>query len=102
MFELPLFPGKNLRTYDAECQCSMPPDCRSRSTSLEIPSCAACAASKWRRRRMYRAMATHTTTTVLTPTIRNHQIILTTDEDNRSSGRESGKSRGDACARDGS
>jgi hypothetical protein len=44
---------------------------------VELPSRAACAACKWRRKRMYNAIATHTTTSVLQPRIRNHQIIRT-------------------------
>jgi hypothetical protein len=56
----------------------MSPDFRSCSTSLELPSLAACAACRCRRNRIYNAIATHTTTSVLQPRIRNHQIIRTT------------------------
>ncbi len=73
-----LLTWKTLQIFDAERQCSMSLDCRSRSTSLEVPSRAACAACKCRRKRMYRAIATHTTTSALQPRIRNHQIIRTT------------------------
>src|ERR1700684_1551178 len=60
---------------------SVSPD--SRLTSLRLVSRAARADCKCRRKCTYKAMATHTTTSVLIPRIRNHQIIRTTDEDNR-------------------
>jgi len=45
------------------------------------------------RTRMYIAMATHTTTRVLRPRIRNHQIIRTISQDTKDGGQDEGRTR---------